>query len=465
AASNRWPSLLGPKRGDGSGPCYGRGRPRHPAPIGAITHFDLPKCILRTRVIAHTMDWDHLAEEQGQKYFAAWLQLLLKESPALPLKLASQHRPGDARATSVSDFMTGAYNISCMVTFDDGFRALVRFPILGRSRFRTEKSRNEISVMRFLSQKTNIPVPHVLGAGRWGCGPYIVMAFLEGTLLSHRLKSSLSSDPTISGSDIEHALRGMADIILELSKPIFPRIGAVVEEPRAWRVASRPLSLNMNELYQRNDVIEDELDCRKRFIARCLFRKIARQFPMKSDYYRLYCDDLRPSNVLVLGQDLTVTGVIDWEYTYVAPVEFTYAAPWWLLFEAPEDWESDLNQFLHRYTPRLHVFSNILRSREDKQIQMQTMKESQRLSNIMAHSMENGTFWFCLAARKGYMFDDIYWTFLDKRYFGDGSVEDRISLLSKEELDELERIVPLKMQQQKEKILEDHLTYDEFVDM
>ena len=447
------------------------------------------------------MDWDHLAEEQGQSYFLAWFQLLSKQSPALPLKLASQHRHGDARAIEVTEFMTGAYNICCTVIFEDGFRAIVRFPILGRSRFRTEKTRNEISVMRFLFQNTNLPIPHILGAGRWGCGPYIVMSFIEGTLLSKRLESSPTLDRTISGSDIESTLRGMANIILELSRPIFPRIGALVEESGVWKVANRPLTLNMNELvrvgnippdkftkqtfdtakgyfqelaaqqllhlqYQRNDAVENENDCRKQYIARCLFRKIAQHFPTEnSGPFRLYCDDLRPSNVLVAEEDFTVMGVIDWEYTYVAPAEFTYAAPWWLLFEAPEDWEPDLNEFLSRFTPRLALFLSILQSIEDKQIQMQLMDESQRLSKKMAQSMENGVFWFCLAARKSYMFDDIYWTFLDRKHFGDGSLEERLSLLSKEELVGLEKIVPLKMQQITEKRLEDHLTYDEFVDL
>ena len=318
------------------------------------------------------------------------------------------------------------------------------------------------------------------------------MSFIEGSLLSRCLDSS--------SSVIENALRVMAQVVLELSKPIFPRVGALVRDSGEWKVGNRPLTLNMNELvrvgnippdkfpersfgtaneyfqnlaaqqflhleYQRNDVVEDEMDCRKRYIARCLFRKIARQIPTEHSGFRLYCDDLRPSNVLVSADDLTLKGVIDWEYTYVAPAEFTYAAPWWLLFETPEAWESDLNEFLRRYTPRLQLFLSILRSVEDQQIQTKTMNESQRLSNNMAQSMGNGVFWFCLAARKSYMFDDIYWTFLDQKYFGEGSVEDRMALLSKEELDGLEQIVPLKMQQASERTLEDHLTYDQFVDL
>jgi Phosphotransferase enzyme family. len=115
---------------------------------------------------------------------------------------------------------------------------------------------------------------------------------------------------------------------------------------------------------------------RKKYIARCLFRKIAQDIQIdQRGPFHLYCDDLRPSNVLVSGPNLTTTGVIDWEFTYVAPAEFTYTAPWWLLFESPETWESDLNAFLHRYTPRLEIFLTILRSCENEQIQKGIMNK------------------------------------------------------------------------------------------
>ncbi|PYI02492.1 phosphotransferase enzyme family protein [Aspergillus sclerotiicarbonarius CBS 121057] len=451
------------------------------------------------------MEWDHLSEEYNDRLFAGWLRLLFQESPALPSRLASQHRGGTTQVTDVSEFTTGAYNICCTVSFDDGFRALVRFPILGRSRFRTEKTLNEASVMKFLCQHTTLPVPRLLGMGRWGGGPYLIMTFLEGTLLSKRLRNPTLDpprvDPNVSDADIELAYRGMAQVMLELSKPTFSSIGALREESGAWKVIQRPLSLNMNELvragnlppaifgdktfgtageyfqelatqqllhlqYQRNDVVEDEQDCRKKYLARYLFRKIARDlYQDQPGPFHLYCDDLRPSNVLVSGPEFTTTGVIDWEFTYVAPAEFTYTAPWWLLFESPEAWEADLNAFLLRYTPRLQLFLGVLRSCETEQIQKGTMTESQRLSDHMAQSMDNGRFWFCLAARKSFMFDDIYWTFLDQRYFGPGSLEDRLCLLSQEERDELETLVSVKMQQVSEKRLDEHLSIDDVIDL
>ncbi|OJD11684.1 hypothetical protein AJ78_07583 [Emergomyces pasteurianus Ep9510] len=438
------------------------------------------------------MNWDHLAEESSQKLFASWLKLL---SPAVPLTLAGQHRPGH-QAIEASSFTTGAFNICCTVTFEDEFRVVVRFPILGRSRFRTEKTRDEVSVMDFLSRQTRVPVPIVLGAGRWGCGPYVVTTFIEGTLLSKQLR-----DPFIDLSVLEIAYRGMADIMLELSKPTFPSIGALECKSGEWQVTKRPMTLNMNELvrvgnfppakftrkifptaaeyfeelatqqllhlqYQRNDAVEDEHDARKRYIARCLFRKIARDIQWEPGPFHLWCDDFCPSNVLVSESDLTITGVIDWEFTYVAPTEFTCTAPWWLLFERPEAWESNLNDFLARYTPRLQFFLKILRACEDRQLRNGVLTDSQRLSDRMERSLDCGRFWFCLATRRSFMFDDIYWTFLDEKHFGRlNSLDDRLSLLSRDELDGLDGFVRMKMQQVVEKRLNEHLTFDELVDL
>lgn len=80
-----------------------------------------------------------------------------------------------------------------------------------------------------------------------------------------------------------------------------------------------------------------------------------REIEIEQGSFHLHCDDLLPSNVLV-SEDPMAIEVINWDFIYVAPVVFTYTAPWWLLFESPEAWESDLNKFLERYIPRLELF-------------------------------------------------------------------------------------------------------------
>ncbi|KAL6855532.1 hypothetical protein ACO1O0_006681 [Amphichorda felina] len=453
------------------------------------------------------MDWDDLAEANSQKLFAGWLHLLMRESPGLPLNVASRHRPGK-QPVEASDYITGSCNIACTVTFDDGSKVFVRFPILGRSRFRREKNNDELMVMQWVSRRTSIPVPKPLGTGLWSLGPYIVESFIEGTLLSTYLRDpsvrSPNLRPDVTTEELEKAYRPMAKVVLELSKSEFPLIGALGYEAGAWKVIKRPLTLNMNELvrvgnlppalftqkyfpnsseyfqelasqhilhlkHQRNNAIEDEQDCRKKYIARCLFRRITQEIPTKPGPFRLWCDDLRPSNVLVndTGSEFEVTGVIDWEFTYAAPVEFTHAAPWWLLFESPEAWEPDLKQFLAtRFEPRLQLFLKCLRAIEDAQLQQGTLKESQRLSGHMERSMDDGSFWLCIAARKAFMFDDVYWQMIDERYFGKfTTLDDRVALLTQEERDELDGFIREKVKQAAEKTLDEHLTFDEVLEL
>lgn len=132
----------------------------------------------------------------------------------------------------------------------------------------------------------------------------------------------------------------------------------------------------------------------KKFTARCLFLEIVKS--ISTEYapgpFRLYCDDFRPSNILIDLHTLRVSGAIDWEFTYAAPAEFTCVAPWWLLLQNPEDWESDLNEFLSGYTPRLRVFLEALRECEVELIERHVLSDAQRLSVRMERSMETGLF-------------------------------------------------------------------------
>lgn len=64
------------------------------------------------------------------------------------------------------------------------------------------------------------------------------------------------------------------------------------------------------------------------------------------------------------------------------------------------------------------------------------------------------------------MFDDIYWTFLDERYFGRlCSLDDHVSLLTQEERNEMPGFVQEKLQQAKEKTLDEDMTLDETIDL
>ncbi|KAK2810336.1 hypothetical protein FQN50_003067 [Emmonsiellopsis sp. PD_5] len=437
------------------------------------------------------MEFDHLAEKNQEMKFTVWLKFFLGKSPEiLSMELALKHRPG--KPLAACRWKNGAFNICYRVKYEDGFHAIVRFAALGKAILRREKVEHEVATMNYLRRNTSIPVPEVLGSGICLTGPYIVMPFIEGDPLSQLLKAHKEGrpvlNPQLSDRSLKKAYQEMAMLILELSKPEFHAIGALEENEGKFTVARRPLTFNMNELMasanlpeeafpsrtfksaadyfdelaqlqlshlrlQRNDAISCEEDCRKKFTARCLFRRVVKDI-FRGDRqgpFRLYCDDFRPSNVLFDPKKLRVSGVIDWEFTYAAPAEFTYVAPWWLLLQSPEDWESDLSQFLIRYTPRFRLFLEALKESEERLIQQHNLLESQRLSTQMEHSMETGLFWICLAARYSSMFDEIYWAFIDRQYYGPfTSFDDRIRLLDQEEQREMGELTMLKISQSNE---------------
>lgn len=101
---------------------------------------------------------------------------------------------------------------------------------------------------------------------------------------------------------------------------------------------------------QRNDAIESAEDCRQKYIARCLFRKITREYQLCKDEsgpFKLFCDDFRPGNVLA-NAEFKTTGALDWESTYAPPTGFAYSPPFWLILELPEYWPDGLDDWIQK---------------------------------------------------------------------------------------------------------------------
>lgn len=185
-------------------------------------------------------------------------------------------------------------------------------------------------------------------------------------------------------------------------------------------------------------MIESEEDCRRKYVARQLFRKLASESRLSNrdlpdpGSFKLFCDDLRPTNIL-LDDDMRIVAVIDWEFTYAAPADFAYSPPWWLLLEMPEEWPGGISDWVATYEPRLETFLRVLKAREDAHVLNGTMTEAHRLSERMRKSWDTGEFWAHYAARKSWAFDTV-WPIIDKKFFGGSAgFEERIALLSSEE--------------------------------
>jgi hypothetical protein len=455
------------------------------------------------------MFFDEVAWDKSDAQLATWKTTLLNEESLKKITtLIKTHRQ------SVSDHLfppqKGSFNMVIRLRFIDGASAIIRFPIPGYSIFPDEKLRHEVSVMRFLERHTGIRIPHVLYHGSSDespnhLGPFIIMEYIDHNA---DLVDALNTpgipdeerpvlDPNIDEDRLRSVYNQMGGLLLQVAKHSFPRIGCISnaaddEFDDEWVVEHRPLSINMNELVQvggvsvgdlpgvtetfgtarayllalaelhmthlasqRNDAIDDAQDCRMKYIARCLFRKLAREGRLcwagEDCGFRLFCDDLRPANVLANSDfGYTVSGAIDWEFAYAAPLEFVFSPPCWLLLERPEYWEEGIDDWERVYESRLEVFLQELRMREDVDIRRGVIGEENRLSGHMRESWDNGGFWVSYAARRSWAFDIIYWARIDQRFFGEGSLEDRIELLTVEERNGMEAFVQRKLSEKEE---------------
>jgi hypothetical protein len=382
-------------------------------------------------------------------------------------------------------------------------------------RFPEEKIRYEVATMRYVAAHTTIPVPKIYHYGPasenpTGLGPFMIVEYIDHErTLSHALTDPTRDDqhhmldPNITEERLDFLYRQMASIIVQLSTLTFPRIGSLLEDKVGnISVTNRPLIMNMNKLadharvppwilpcgafstndewysaladihmaqlvFQHNDAIRDEEDARDKYVARQLFRRLAAEGRLSHGMghhkykpdgtFRLWCEDLRPSNVLV-DKDDRVVGVIDWEFTYAAPSQFTFDPPWWLLLTEPEWWEDGAYpEWMEAYEPRLQTFLRILDEEESKLPERERQGRSYvPLAQRMRESWETKSWMVNFAARKTWCFDALFWRYLDPVYFGhneDAAYKARLGLLSKEQLGAMEPFVQRKLEEAKERIL------------
>ncbi|KAJ4177528.1 hypothetical protein NW759_017424 [Fusarium solani] len=434
--------------------------------------------------------FDEIEETNGDDECKAWLNRVFDAKVELATFVAA--RRGRGRATEYVGFLKGSFNFSFRFKFsDEGPDAIIRFPKPGHTAtaLRDEKVANEVQVMEYLSQNTTIPIPRVHS---WGFtaespqqfGPFIIMDYIEGTLLSTVLKQPMESgqedmvlDPSIDNSMLNKIYSQIADYLLQLSRLTFTRIGAISKDGDTWSVNKRPLTYNMNELAtvagypddlfptsafnhasdylksvahehlahlrtQRNLADDSEI-ARARFIARHRFVQLVPKYCIDdAGPFIPFCDDLRPSNMLVHPETFQITAVLDFEFTNAMPAQFTYDPPWWLLLSGPEVWldRGSVEEFRDRYEPRMEQFLQALELVEDRSVSGGQQLTEPRLSTRMRDSWRSGRFWFDYAARKSFELDAIYWAAL---HDGDTGID----LLDNEARAEMEPFIEKKMEQ------------------
>ncbi|KAL5390357.1 hypothetical protein DPSP01_001926 [Paraphaeosphaeria sporulosa] len=403
--------------------------------------------------------FDELAETDGDNEFRAWLSKVIDAKQEIVAFVASR-RQGKP-AGEFDGYLKGSFNLSLVIRFSNGGpKAVIRFPKPGHTAtaFRDEKVSNEVQFLKFLSEKTTIPVP--------------------------RVPTETEQDEVILATDVDdmkldYVYEQLADYMLQLSRLDFSTIGAISKSPSSNRciASERPLTYNMNELNsvvsnypisgyptapftsakaflhslaeehlvhlrtQRN-LANDREDAKKRFIARHRFKELISHYCLDdTGPFKPYCDDLQPTNMLAHPDTLRITAILDFEFTNTMPAQFAYDPPRWLLLLGPDMWleNHSMEDFMIRYVPRLEQFLRAL-ERVEARTNLEGSERNPLLSVRMRDSWATGRLWFDYGIRKSFDIDAVYWAALHKD--GDDVLNDKMR-------EEMEKLVDLKMEQLK----------------
>ncbi|KAH8706955.1 putative altered inheritance of mitochondria protein 9, mitochondrial [Phaeosphaeriaceae sp. PMI808] len=392
--------------------------------------------------------YDEIAEVEANDEYRAWLVKTIGAKEEI-VAFVSSRRQGHPKG-EFDGYLQGSFNFCISVRFDDGGpKAIIRFPKPGHTLTtrREEKLKSEVQVLEYLREKTKLPVPYVTS---WGLtdespgnlGPFIIMNHIAGTSLTKLLMQPIQSagEDVILRDDIDDAkldyvYEQLAEFMIELSRLDFDAIGAITKnsDTNEWMATERLFTYNMNEMaatvsnypvdtfpaepfqttskyleYQSNEnlthlrvqrnLASGPEDAKRRYIARHQFQQLIPKYCMDNNGpFKLFCDDLQPSNMLADPETLKIHAILDWEFTHAMPAQFSYDPPWWLILKGPDMWLENysMEEFLARYEPRLVQFLRAL-ERVEAKLPPTDPKPSNgpKLSTKMRESWKSGRFWF-----------------------------------------------------------------------
>jgi hypothetical protein len=249
--------------------------------------------------------------------------------------------------------------------------------------------------------------------------------------------------------------------MLELSRLEFPCIRAISRDTVSgeWTIAEPPLTYDMNEVVsfagfpadhfatmpsftrssdyfaaraqclqahlktQRNIAFEDRDITWNRYVARHCFGKLILTHGIveNSGPFRVFCNDLRPLNMLVNPKTMRITALLNFEFTNVMPAQFAYDLPWWLILQPPGIGVSEEKQeFLALFEPRKEQFIHVIERVEARS----TLPAGEpRLSARIQESWDSERFWFNLVLRSSFDVDQIYWEVLYNKGLGEAMLD------------------------------------------
>ncbi|KAL4742306.1 hypothetical protein BDV11DRAFT_202807 [Aspergillus similis] len=335
-------------------------------------------------------------------------------------------------------FRHGAFNAGMKMVFSDKTAWMVRFPRVGMvcDNYADEKVAMEVTALKLIHNRTTVPVPKVQAWGPaatnlLGLGPFIMMDFIDGVSLSDILRDPNTERPSrvmredISDSDVERIYRQLANFLLQLFRLDFDQIGSLPSPQTEARSPAppRPLTFKAHSILQNGgvDTFGDraqEFATTKEYFQYVVtqdWEQLVRQpnstvgpFDAKNKYMSFkvlngLIPDLVHAKYDRCKDDLTVIGVVDFEWSYIGPAQLFGSAPWWLLQDRPVNSAWDCTddkppKIASRYFKCLEVFIRVL---EEEEAKMPEHMEKE-LSSLVKWSQASGAMWLHMLLLSGF---------------------------------------------------------------
>lgn len=160
------------------------------------------------------------------------------------------------------------------------------------------------------------------------------------------------------------------------------------------------------QLLQQPNVVTGFYGAKNSYRSFSVLKSLVPQFVNQDWNYgpsKLICDDLGLNNFIVRSEDdLTIVGVVDFEWSYVGPAQLFGSAPWWLLQDRLNNYDISENdeeapKLVNRYLRHLKIFQRILEE-EEKNI----LGQRNELSRLVKWSVDSGAMWLHMVLSWGF---------------------------------------------------------------
>jgi hypothetical protein len=140
------------------------------------------------------MRYGDVAWDRSDAQFNVWKEKLYQQETLRAIgDFFVKHRGGSHEELFAP--IGGAFNACLRMGFKDGGSAIIRFPRPSSVFSLEEKVRKEVEVMRFIGEKTSIPIPFIFHYGMTedspaSLGPFILIGYIN---YSHNVTAALNT--------------------------------------------------------------------------------------------------------------------------------------------------------------------------------------------------------------------------------------------------------------------------------